>query len=152
MKFKKSLLSGLALATGLAFTAGSTPVSASSGWDKIRSGEVAYGYSYERPYDNSGLLNKYYSVESTGGDFSVLIDPQTGVHGTIYVKLWEEDEEGNAPEYVGLRKVSGTSGLVRARWDNIGGYVDGSNDRAEFYIEISGSNYDQEFSYLGYYD
>ncbi|WP_156183375.1 hypothetical protein [Rossellomorea marisflavi] len=110
---------------------------------------MTYGYDWVRP--TSGAFSKKYTVNSTGGDFSVLIDPQTGVHGTVYVQLWEHDET-NSDDYVGQRTVSGTSGLVRARWNDIGGYKDGDNNKAEFYIKISGSNNKIEYSDLGYYD
>ncbi|WP_079527890.1 hypothetical protein [Halobacillus hunanensis] len=84
---------------------------ASGGWDYV-------GHSTFREY--TGV------AESTGGDFMFVLN--AGPSGWYH--LWEDDPAVN--DYVGKKYLShGESAIFR----NIGGFVDGSNDEAEFFVK-----------------
>ncbi|MBH5320270.1 hypothetical protein I6N90_20990 [Paenibacillus sp. GSMTC-2017] len=72
------------------------------------------------------------TVNSTGGDFRVC----STVHD-IYT-LYEADSVPNPPDYV---KRVATGSDKCAVWRGIGGFVDGDNRKAEFYIVGSKSAY-----------
>lgn len=65
-------------------------------------------------------------AESTGGDFKYCLT--AGPSG--WYKLWEDDPVGD--DFVGERYLSHDECAI---FRNIGGYVDGSNNEAEFYVK-----------------
>ncbi|WP_409162444.1 hypothetical protein [Paenibacillus sp. KR2-11] len=66
-------------------------------------------------------------AKSSGGDFLVCLE--SGPTG--YYNLFEDDPAGNADERVGYVHLSaGDCGAFRS----IGGFVDGDNKKAEFYV------------------
>ncbi|CDQ40823.1 MULTISPECIES: hypothetical protein [Virgibacillus] len=97
-----------------------------TGWDYV-------GYSIF--FNTTGI------AESTGGDFKYCLD--AGPSG--WYKLWEDDPVGD--DFVGERYLShGECAIFR----NIGGFVDGSNNEAEFYVQkIHSTNVK---SYMIFYD
>ncbi|QTM98731.1 hypothetical protein ERJ70_05120 [Sediminibacillus dalangtanensis] len=119
-------------------------------WDKVYTHPSwAVDTSWNRPLNNNAW-DTTYTVDSNGGDFAVKVDPyRPSSIGTIQVKLFEEDESGNSPEELAVRYLDSSGGW--AIWRNIGGYVDGSNDTAEFYINIR-TTYGSSGIDLTYYD
>ncbi|GKU78192.1 hypothetical protein [Paenibacillus sp. L3-i20] len=72
------------------------------------------------------------TVNSTGGDFRVC----STVHD--YYTLYEADSVPNAPDLVWTERTGSNKCAV---WRGIGGFVDGDNRKAEFYIIGSKSAY-----------
>jgi hypothetical protein len=80
-------------------------------------------------WDYLGQYNMSTYVYSTGGDFMACTSHRETVH------LWEHDPD-NPHDHVGSRYPvwNPTYGGWCSIWRGISGYVDGDNDRAEFYI------------------
>lgn len=117
--------------------------------------QMAAGWNYKNSDDHVIAPNTYYkradyygkyTVASGGGDFAVKV---VATGQPLSIKLYEEDEAGNPAEYVGERSISG-NGWVYFR--NIGGYVDGSNGAAEFYITAKSLGSTTEIAEVEYYD
>jgi hypothetical protein len=100
------------------FLFSSPPAQASSGWDYI--GYTKFPVSAKEEYEQSGR------ILSTGGDLMACIS--TGSTKKYAYDLWEYDVS-SGDEFVGA--VSGNGCWI---WRDIGKYVDGDNNRAEFYI------------------
>jgi hypothetical protein len=100
-------------------------------------------------WDDLGSKNAYYfseyrtkTVQSSGGDFKACITSSTTGNATY--GLYEEDAESLNSKLV--TTVNKASCWV---FRDIGAYVDGDNDRAEFYI---GTGEDSEILRVHYYD
>ncbi|MBB3077981.1 hypothetical protein [Streptomyces violarus] len=100
-------------------------------------------------WDDLGTKNVYYfseyrtkTVQSSGGDFKACITSSTSSNATY--GLYEEDAESLNSKLV--TTVNKASCWV---FRDIGAYVDGDNDRAEFYI---GTGDDSEMVRVHYYD
>jgi hypothetical protein len=105
-------------------------------WDLVRShtdDAVAGGNSFVRPVcDNCWAY--LYTVDSYGGDFSVIIDAYDNWSGTYEVMLYEDDPDNPDDPLWSVKVKDGQ----RAIWRNIGSYVDG--EKAEFYIKVKAIN------------
>ncbi|WP_437978308.1 hypothetical protein WMF11_17825 [Sorangium sp. So ce295] len=110
MKFKRYCMSLLVSAVALVMT--SSTASAGSGeWDYVGSSSFSYTSAV---------------VKSAGGDFMICLESGPSGYYSLY-----EDDSSNADEYVGYVYLRpGACGAFRG----IGGFVDGDNDRAEFYV------------------
>ncbi|MGW3718464.1 hypothetical protein ACWD8L_15250 [Streptomyces sp. NPDC005133] len=123
--------STVAVAVGGTFLLSATPAQASSGWDYV--GTTAFPADGQ-DYSRSG------QALSTGGDVQFCIS--TGSSKFYDYDLWEYDPS-NDDDFV--TSVSGAGcWIVRG----IGGYVDGDNNRAEFYI----GTYDSSAVAVKWYD
>lgn len=109
------------------FAAG--PAAAGPGWDRAGKSDMVKNKTGD-PYRSAkpGL--------SAGGNFMVCFG---GSVGKSSFKLYEADT-GNADDYVGTYGANAKGCIVA---NKIGKYVDGSNNRAEFYVttKYSGSSY-----------
>jgi hypothetical protein len=94
-------------------------------------GWVGIGSDYIDPNgsSNSGVRDNIHS--SQGGNIRVDV-PSVGFNGTLQMDFFEDDESGNADEFIGTRKVYDGGGIQHLV--NVEGYVDGTNDRAEIYV------------------
>ncbi|MFC7898457.1 hypothetical protein [Streptomyces sp. NPDC057381] len=95
------------------------PELTSGGWDYVGTSEF-----HRNPYPYQQYSSK--PKKSTGGNFLTCIT--TANTKSAMYQLWEADpgRNDNVATYVG--------GAGCLAWKNIGKYVDGSNNRAEFYI------------------
>ncbi|MFC9601549.1 hypothetical protein ACFTQL_27775 [Peribacillus butanolivorans] len=138
MKFKKistaflTLICALTLPFSTALAEGtskSPPTSkmllpyASGGWDHV-------GTSKIDRWNEIGWLSGY--AYSTGGDFLVCVEPANNWKMTY--TLWEYDSPSYSKK-VGTRTYTGVGCLAPFR--GIGAYVDGSNNKAEFFISTT---------------
>jgi hypothetical protein len=113
-----------------------TPASAGSGWDFAGRGKfVVYG-------TNGSYWTQPYGL-SAGTNFLTCINTKTNIPENYY--LHEYDEGNNADESVDVQTQTGSGCL---EWKGISDYVDGANDRAEFYI----FTYDSQATSVDYFD
>jgi hypothetical protein len=110
-----------------------TPASASPGWDFVGTS----GFTY---VGNQGAWVSS-PAPSKGGNFRICM--VTGSTTKQSYHLHEEDPNGG--DEVGAASRTG-SGCID--WYNIGRYVDGSNQRAEFYVFTG----DSKVQSVAYYD
>lgn len=96
-------------------------------WDYVGSSHVSYL--------DAGIYRSGYA-HSTGGDFLVC-----ATRGNYYA-LWEYDPT-NADDHVSTKWIP--AGGCTA-WRDIGGFVDGDNKKAEFYVVANAS------AYVDFYD
>lgn len=83
-------------------------------------------------WDNLGTYTYIYSskpVHSGGGDFRVCLSSSVNFSTTLH--LYEDDPGDNADEYVGANYFSPGECYT---FSSIGKYVDGTNNKAEFYV------------------
>lgn len=115
LKSKFAFLLGLLLAAVIPFQS----VSAGS-WDYV---------GFEVPKYNS-TLKKYKTdiVHSTGGDFQICV---ANWGNAVTYSLWEYDAGSGNDDYV--NSVTLKNGQCYA-FRSIGGFVDGANKKAEFYV------------------
>lgn len=83
-------------------------------WDKLGT----YTYTYSSP-----------TVYSTGGDFRVCLSGSTPF--SVSLHLYEDDPGDNPDDYVGANYFS--PGECHT-FGSIGKFVDGSNNKAEFFV------------------
>ncbi|MCX5095850.1 hypothetical protein OOK36_45000 [Streptomyces sp. NBC_00365] len=133
------LLAGASAAPAAAVTSGDEGANhtglraAAAGWDFV--GRGTFFATGNGDYKTS-------AVRSTGGDFQGCIGPIFG-SGDRY-ELWEWDSE-NTDDYVGSVRLNSDGCAV---FRSIGGFVDGSDGTAEFYLvttAVAGT-------YADYYD
>ncbi|MER8159950.1 hypothetical protein [Streptomyces sp. NPDC094472] len=111
-----------------------SPAVASPGWDFL------YGTTFG-PTDGG----KYRSLKvgvSHGGNFATCLNTSDDDNLQGY-SLYEQDASGNPDEHVGYQTMAGDHCLY---WYDIGKYVDGDNDRAEFYVV--GSRFSESVLYF----
>ncbi|MGW2339414.1 hypothetical protein [Streptomyces sp. NPDC001661] len=118
-----------ALSMCLAQTVSAAP--AASGWSDLGSKGVYYQSHYRTKTVNSG-----------GGSFKACITTSNSHKETYH--LYEEDAQVYNPKLV--KSVTGAGCWT---FSNLDDYVDGGNDRAEFYIA---SDNDSEMLRVHYYD
>jgi hypothetical protein len=105
-------------------------VSAGAGeWDPVGSDHLTY-----RGTSNGTDIYGTDSVNSGGGDFKVCIS--SGSPSNYYTLV--EYDPSNADDIVSAKWISSGGCAV---WSSIGGYVDGDNNKAEFYVTASKAAY-----------
>ncbi|WP_238189453.1 hypothetical protein [Paenibacillus sp. L3-i20] len=120
----KRKISTLLLAISLsAIVAVPFSTASTDGWQKVGEGTMAY---------QGGVTYKSITVESKGDDFRVCSDK-----GGAYT-LREYDPGTNADENAGQKTIPSGGGCKT--WENIGSFVDGTNNRAEFYVLTASSS------------
>jgi hypothetical protein len=129
---KASGVAVMAAALSMCFTqAAQSAPAGGSNWDDLGTKGVYYQSQYRTK-----------TVNSAGGDFKACITTSATTTETYH--LYEEDADVHNPKPV--TSVDGASCWV---FRDIGAYVDGGNDRAEFYIGTEG---DPEMVRVHYYD
>ncbi|AEI41011.1 hypothetical protein [Paenibacillus mucilaginosus] len=125
---KKIRTLSLALACVLALPYGSAMAAESAAIPTVEKSQAAPAGAGEWDYVGSSTFTYSSAVaKSAGGDFLVCLE--SGPSG--YYNLYEDDPDGNADERVGyVYLYAGACGAFRS----IGGFVDGDNNRAEFYV------------------
>lgn len=97
-------------------------------------------------WDYLGTQTYIYSskpVYSGGGDFKVCLSSNMNI--SLSLHLYEDDAGDNPDEYVGSNYFSPGECHV---FSNIGKYVDGDNNKAEFYV----SDYTGKYITVTFYD
>jgi hypothetical protein len=128
---KSKILSTLALSTALlipstafaqGYTAGNEVISPqATGWQQVGIDYIVLSSSMQSDIIYSG-----------GGDFRADFYQY---QGNLSVELWENDPEGNQLVR-SARTVYGHYGNNSLVWTNIGSFVDGTNNKAEFFLKI----------------
>ncbi|WP_399887216.1 hypothetical protein ACGH7X_22215 [Streptomyces sp. BBFR51] len=121
----------VAAALSLSFAQAAQAAPAGGGWDDLGTREVYYQSHYRTK-----------TVKSAGGDFRACITSSTTTKRSY--SLYEQDAEVYNAKLVATAEGAGC--LV---FRDIGDYVDGDNNRAEFYI---GTEDDPEMVRVHYYD
>ncbi|MEV5113117.1 MULTISPECIES: hypothetical protein [Peribacillus] len=94
---------------------------------------------------NYGLLRPgSYTANSTGGDFQVKFNSPRAAEYKLY--LHEYDPGDNADEHVpGYRNITNSGAAI---WRDLGKYVDGDNNRAEFYVTCASNIESSTLNYI----
>ncbi len=122
---------GTALAAATAVVCLAAPAASAVEGPQLGPGE--WDYLGSRALQVTNIPNQFSTgyVESGGGDFAICLEDSTSA-GIFRVM---EYDPGNADEEV--REVYLSEGACSILRD-IGGYVDGDNNRAEFYVTTGG--------------
>lgn len=115
-------LIGVALFASMAVAVGAGSATASGGWDDAGSSSFKYR-------DTSLHLWFTGYVKSTGGNFRACVDPTDRAHEYA---LWEHDT--SVSKKVSSSRSSSGGCLT---FKSIGDYVDGDNNRAEFFLSTT---------------
>jgi hypothetical protein len=141
MKMKKFILSsllGVALLIPNSVLAADDPQLGPGTWDPKGTDEVFFA---------PGIIDRSITWESSGGDAQVRVR-NVGSTNSYSISLWEYDPDG--PD-VRVGNLSHTpTGNRDITW-NVRDYVDGSTGKAELYVIIGYSSYDDTAN-LYFYD
>ncbi|TDC15536.1 hypothetical protein E1265_26545 [Streptomyces sp. 8K308] len=126
--WKLASLGVVAAAVSVTSPAAAAPLPGPGEWDHVGT---------SRFHDSGEDTTRYHSGigRSAGGDFRACVYTASSTFTAYY--LWEDDPDGNADEPVEGRSSDDLPCLV---FRDIGRYVDGSNNRAEFYIRTPDHN------------
>lgn len=163
-KKAKKVVMGMAVASLLTLTgigansAFADSIPRTSGWDlvggtafivkkgvAISTGQSAYGDPF---------------FESTGGDVKVHVFGHRSIEGNIYapvkVVLYEDDGNGNAQYVATLGDAYPNGNDYNFVYNNADAWLDGSNNRAEFFVKFESSLYTSNESgnmvYVNFWD
>lgn len=125
---------GIGLGTAALTTLSTTAAFAGPSYTYVGGSRIAY----------SGTHAAWVSepITSTGGDFKVCVETRSTSNQAY--RLYEYDPS-NADDFVGTRWRTGSGCL---EWHNVGDFVDGSDNRAEFYLHTA----DSKAWWVDYYD